>query len=134
MPRRRPDPFEVRGRQLQQEAADRRQQEAILTRNESEVVEKMDNLPTSSETSPHFDYNNLSTQLRASQWVQQRFAGLGERSQRRLAEQVLHAMQNGDTTTLSRLNSKARRSTFNPHWALMGADYSPGMQLIPKPW
>ena len=49
MPRKRESLESLRAKQLQQEATDRRQRDAILASRASEVVAKPDNLPTSSE-------------------------------------------------------------------------------------
>jgi hypothetical protein len=126
-PRRRIEPWEARAKQLQQEANDRSYREQVLAKQAPQVIPEPD-LP------PAFNYDRLTLELRASAWVKQRFSGCSERQQQGLAQRVVDYLANGNHEALAKLDRKGCRSTFNPHWSLRGADYSPGMQLIPKPW
>jgi len=150
MPRKRESWESLRAKQLQQEATDRRQRDAILASRAAEVVAKPDNLSTSSEpeetTSPAqedpeaFDYAAWQANIRITSLMR---AKLGpnwarHKAHHRLAERALLDLKGqGDGKALRNLRNSSGNSHFQVHWALMPGgptQWHPGLPLTPRPY
>ena len=125
MPRKRESWESLRAKQLQQEATDRRQRDAILASRASEVVAKPDNLPTSSEpeetTSPAeeapdaFDIEGWQLNAKITSLMRQRF-GINwsrHKAHHRLAERALADLKGaGDGKALRNLRNSSGNGSY----------------------
>ena len=125
MPRKRESWESLRAKQLQQEATDRRQREAILASRASEVVPKCDNLPTSSEpeetTSPAeeapeaFYIEGWQLNAKITSLMRQRF-GINlarHKAHHRLAERALADLKGaGDGKALRNLRNSSGNGSY----------------------
>ena len=125
MPRKRESWESLRAKQLQQEATDRRQRDAILASRASEVVAKPDNLPTSSEpeetTSPAeedpeaFDIEGWQFNAKITSLMRQRF-GINwsrHKAHHRLAERALADLKGaGDGKALRNLRNSSGNGSY----------------------
>ena len=135
MPRKRESWESLRAKQLQQEATDRRQREAILASRASEVVAKPDNLPTSSEpeetTSPAeeapeaFDIEGWQFNAKITSLMRQRF-GINwsrHKAHHRLAERALADLKGaGDGKALRNLRNSSGNGSYT---AALDAKFGP---------
>ena len=135
MPRKRESWESLRAKQLQQEATDRRQRDAILASRASEVLAKPENLPTSSEpeetTSPAEEapeaFDELAWQLNAkiTSLMRQRF-GINwsrHKAHHRLAERALADLKGaGDGKALRNLRNSSGNGSYT---AALDAKFGP---------
>ena len=123
MPRKRESWESLRAKQLQQEATDRRQREAILSSRAAEVVQKWDNLPTSSEQEAPpaeedpeaFDIEGWQLNAKITSLMRQRF-GINwsrHRAHHRLAERALADLKGaGDGKALRNLRNSSGNGSY----------------------
>ena len=148
MPRKRESWESLRAKQLQQEATDRRQRDAILASRAAEVVHKPDNLPDydpdeappAEEAPEPFDEVAWQLNCRISSLMRSRFGPNWARhkAHHRLAERALLDLKGqGDGKALRNLRNSSGNSHFQVHWALMPGgptQWHPGLPLTPRPY
>ena len=123
MPRKRESWESLRAKQLQQEATDRRQRDAILASRASEVVPKCDNLPdTGEEDTPPaeeapeaFDIEGWQLNAKITSLMRQRF-GINwsrHKAHHRLAERALADLKGaGDGKALRNLRNTTGNGSY----------------------
>ena len=136
MPRRRPDPFEIRGRQLQQEQADRRQRDAILASRATEAQPTPpappapadydpDEAPTAEEAPEAFDIEGWQLNAKITSLMRQRF-GINwsrHKAHHRLAERALADLKGaGDGKALRNLRNSSGNGSYT---AALDAKFGP---------